>query len=668
MHLAPHVGGVFLFSNKKIRSDKMSNRETFYITTPIYYPNDKLHIGHSYTTVAADALARFNRMKGLDVMFITGTDEHGQKIENTARKNGKTPKEYVDEIVASILELWELMDISYDDFMRTTDERHIKVVQKIFTKLYEKGDIYKDKYEGLYCTPCESFWTEHQLVEGKCPDCGRDVQPVEEEAYFFRLSKYQDDLLKLMEENEEFIEPKSRRNEMINNFLKPGLEDLCVSRTSFKWGIPVPFDKDHVIYVWIDALSTYISVLGYMTENDEKYKKFWPADVHLVGKEIVRFHTIIWPAILMALGEPLPKKVFGHGWLVLEGGKMSKSKGNVVDPVVLIERYGLDPIRYFLLREVPFGSDGVFSNEALINRINSDLANDLGNLLSRTVTMIEKYFKGVLPSAVAPAPIDDDLKELAIDTRRKVEESMDALEISNALVAIWELIGRANKYIDETTPWILAKDPSQQDRLGTVLYNLAETLRIISVLISPFMTKTPVKIREQLGLAEVDKFTSWKSLDSFGKVEAGTKVKKGDIIFPRLDVDKELEELEALLPTSSEEEEDLANVAEISIEDFEKIDLRVAKVLSAEKVKNADKLLKLELEVGDETRTVVSGIAEYYKPEDLIGKNLVLVANLKPVKLRGILSQGMILAASDDEDNLVLVTVDDTIKSGSQVG
>lgn len=668
MHLAPHVGGVFLFSNKKIRSDKMSNRETFYITTPIYYPNDKLHIGHSYTTVAADALARFNRMKGLDVMFITGTDEHGQKIENTARKNGKTPKEYVDEIVASILELWELMDISYDDFMRTTDERHIKVVQKIFTKLYEKGDIYKDKYEGLYCTPCESFWTEHQLVEGKCPDCGRDVQPVEEEAYFFRLSKYQDDLLKLMEENEEFIEPKSRRNEMINNFLKPGLEDLCVSRTSFKWGIPVPFDKDHVIYVWIDALSTYISVLGYMTENDEKYKKFWPADVHLVGKEIVRFHTIIWPAILMALGEPLPKKVFGHGWLVLEGGKMSKSKGNVVDPVVLIERYGLDPIRYFLLREVPFGSDGVFSNEALINRINSDLANDLGNLLSRTVTMIEKYFKGVLPSAVAPALIDDDLKELAIDTRRKVEESMDALEISNALVAIWELIGRANKYIDETTPWILAKDPSQQDRLGTVLYNLAETLRIISVLISPFMTKTPTKIREQLGLAEADKFTSWKSLDSFGKVEAGTKVKKGDIIFPRLDVDKELEELEALLPTSSEEEEDLANVAEISIEDFEKIDLRVAKVLSAEKVKNADKLLKLELEVGDETRTVVSGIAEYYKPEDLIGKNLVLVANLKPVKLRGILSQGMILAASDDEDNLVLVTVDDTIKSGSQVG
>ncbi len=647
----------------------MSDRGTFYITTPIYYPNDKLHIGHSYTTVAADALARYKRMKGFDVMFITGTDEHGQKIENTAKSQGMSPKEYVDKIVASVIDLWKLMDISYDDFIRTTDDRHVKVVQKIFKKLYDQGDIYKDEYEGLYCTPCESFWTEHQLVDGKCPDCGRDVQPVKEEAYFFRLSKYQDDLIELMEENTEFIEPKSRRNEMINNFLKPGLEDLCVSRTSFKWGIPVAFDEDHVIYVWVDALSTYISVLGYMSENDEKYKRYWPADVHLVGKEIVRFHTIIWPALLMALGEPLPKKVFGHGWLVLEGGKMSKSKGNVVDPVVLIERYGLDAIRYFLLREVPFGSDGVFSNEALVNRINSDLANDLGNLLSRTVTMIEKYFDGIIPSPKAPAPIDEELKDLALQTRNKVEGHMDQFELSDALAEIWKLIGRANKYIDETTPWILAKDPSKRDRLGTVLYNLAETLRIISVLISPFMTRTPSKIREQLGISEGEQFTGWNSLDSFGKVEANTKVERGDIIFPRLDLEAELKELESVKPTAPKDGEDnIITIDEITIEDFDKIDLRVAKVQSAQKVKNADKLLKLELELGDEMRTVVSGIAEYYRPEDLVGKNLVLVANLKPVKLRGILSQGMILAASDDEDNLVLVTVDNDIKSGSRVG
>lgn len=647
----------------------MSDRGTFYITTPIYYPNDKLHIGHSYTTVAADALARYKRMKGFDVMFITGTDEHGQKIENTAKSQGMSPKEYVDKIVASVIDLWKLMDISYDDFIRTTDDRHVKVVQKIFKKLYDQGDIYKDEYEGLYCTPCESFWTEHQLVDGKCPDCGRDVQPVKEEAYFFRLSKYQDDLIELMEENTEFIEPKSRRNEMINNFLKPGLEDLCVSRTSFKWGIPVAFDEDHVIYVWVDALSTYISVLGYMSENDEKYKRYWPADVHLVGKEIVRFHTIIWPALLMALGEPLPKKVFGHGWLVLEGGKMSKSKGNVVDPVVLIERYGLDAIRYFLLREVPFGSDGVFSNEALVNRINSDLANDLGNLLSRTVTMIEKYFDGIIPSPKAPAPIDEELKDLALQTRNKVEGHMDQFELSDALAEIWKLIGRANKYIDETTPWILAKDPSKRDRLGTVLYNLAETLRIISVLISPFMTRTPSKIREQLGISEGEQFTGWNSLDSFGKVEANTKVERGDIIFPRLDLEAELKELESVKPTAPKDGEDnIITIDEITIEDFDKIDLRVAKVQSVQKVKNADKLLKLELELGDEMRTVVSGIAEYYRPEDLVGKNLVLVANLKPVKLRGILSQGMILAASDDEDNLVLVTVDNDIKSGSRVG
>lgn len=661
----------------------MSEKQTFYITTPIYYPSDKLHIGHSYTTVAADAMARFKRMTGYDVMFLTGTDEHGQKIEKIAQENNVSPKQYVDHIVAGIKELWKLMDISYDDFIRTTDRRHEEVVQKIFKKLYVQGDIYKSEYEGWYCTPCESFWTQHQLKEGNCPDCGRQVELVREESYFFRLSKYQDRLIKHIEEHPEFIQPQSRQNEMLNNFLRPGLEDLCVSRTSFKWGIPVTFDKDHVIYVWIDALSNYISALGYLTDNPEKFHRYWPADVHLVGKEIVRFHTIIWPIMLMALGEPLPKQVFGHGWLILEGGKMSKSKGNVVDPAVLVKRYGLDALRYFLLREVPFGSDGVFSNESLISRINSDLANDLGNLLSRTVAMIEKYFDGIIPPCSEETELDSELKQLALETPGRVEKLMDELLFSNALQEIWKLVSRSNKYIDETTPWLLAKSESDGPRLGTVLYNLAESLRFISVLISPFMTRTPPRIQEQLGISSSGDST-WESLKEFGRLKAGSRVKRGEVIFPRLDPEKELEALEALRQEKLQEEtvraaadkaekEDSDSrqapdiLPEITIDDFAKVDLRVARVVKAERVEKADKLLKLTLDVGGKSRQVVSGIAQHYSPEELEGMSVILVANLKPVKLRGILSEGMILAASDERGKLVLVTASEEIESGSQV-
>ncbi|HHZ13473.1 MAG TPA: methionine--tRNA ligase, partial [Clostridiales bacterium] len=581
-----------------------------------------------------------------------------------------------------IKELWKTLDISYDHFIRTTDPEHQEIVQKIFKKLYDQGDIYKSEYEGWYCTPCESFWTEIQLVDGKCPDCHREVELVKEESYFFRMSKYQDRLIKYIEEHDEFIQPNSRKNEMLNNFLRPGLEDLCVSRTSFKWGIPVTFDEGHVIYVWIDALSNYITALGYLTDDDEKFRKYWPADVHLVGKEIVRFHTIIWPIMLMALGEELPKQVFGHGWLILEGGKMSKSKGNVVDPVILEKRYGLDALRYFLLREVPFGSDGVFSNEALVNRINSDLANDLGNLLSRTVAMIDRYFDGIIPSQGELEDVDRDLIHLALETPRKVEKLMDELLFSNALAEIWRLISRTNKYIDETMPWVLAKSEEQKPRLGTVLYNLAESLRIISILISPFMPGTPKEIRRQLGIEDDEILKTWESLSDFGKILAGTRVSKGEPIFPRLDVKKELEELEKNLPTQSKEEdqkddkgqktdeekkEEAEEVSEITIDDFAKLDLRVARVIAAEKVEKSDRLLKLQLQVGEETRQVVSGIAEHYSAEELVGKDLILVANLKPVKLRGNLSQGMILAASDKDGKLSLVTTDRQIESGSSV-
>lgn len=645
-------------------------KKTFYLTTPIYYPSGNLHIGHAYTTVAADAICRYKRMTGYDVMFLTGTDEHGQKIQQKAEEKGVTPKEYVDEIVSGIKQLWEKLDISYDDFIRTTEDRHKRVVEKIFDQLVKQGDIYLDEYEGWYCTPCESFFTELQLVDGNCPDCGRPVEKVKEESYFFRMSKYADRLLQYYEENPEFIQPESRKNEMINNFLKPGLEDLAVSRTSFDWGIKVPGDPKHVIYVWIDALTNYITALGYGSDDESKFKKYWPADVHLVGKEIVRFHTIYWPIILMALDLPLPKKVFAHGWLLMKDGKMSKSKGNVVDPFTLIDRYGLDALRYYLLREVPFGSDGVFTPEGFVERINFDLANDLGNLLNRTVAMINQYFDGVIPEYKGSySEYEKSLLEENLEGAKRYEQAMENMEFSVALSSLWQVISRANKFIDETMPWKLAKDPSKQEELAGVLAHLAETLRRVAVLLQPIMTETPKKMFEQLNIQD-ENLKSWDSLANFGQIPQGTKVQKGSPIFPRLEIEKEVEYIKGKMggltkePEKKEITED--QTPEITINDFAKIDLRVAKVIHAEPVKKANKLLKLQLDLGYEKRQVVSGIAEHYKPEELIGRKVIVVANLKPAKLRGEISEGMILAGEKD-GVLSLATVSDDLPIGAKV-
>lgn len=645
-------------------------KQKYYITTPIYYPSGNWHIGHCYTTVICDALARFHKMLGEDVFFLTGTDEHGQKVEKEAAKRGVTPLQFIDPLVAELKDMWRLLDISYDRFIRTTDKEHEKCVQKIYEKLFASGDIYKSEYSGYYCTPCESMWTEAQLVNGKCPDCGRDVTLQKEESYFFRLSKYAPRILKLYEDNPEFLQPKSRINEMVNNFLKPGLNDLCVSRTTVKWGVPLPFDQKHCAYVWIDALANYISALGYLSEDEALFKKFWAADLHMVGKEIVRFHAIIWPALLMALGLPVPKQIYGHGWLLIGGDKLSKSKQEAVkceltDPYELVKRYGSDAVRYFLLREIPFGSDGEYTNEKLLSRINSDLANDLGNLVSRTAAMIGQYFGGVLPERGKAEGVDGELVSAAEGAFRKVKGAMEKLNAPEALSEIFAVVSRANKYIDETAPWILAKDENKRERLGSVLYNLAETVRICAILLKPFLTGAAGRILTSFGCSAEAGFDELE----FGGLKAGTKFEKLPPIFPRIDIKKELAEVDGLVKSKKAEKAkaEEKKMEEITIDDFAKVELKVGEVIACERVENSDKLLHETVRIGEEVRSVVSGIAKHYSPEEMVGKKVIVVTNLKPVKLRGVLSEGMILCAEDKNGSLSLVVPEKLAGSGGSV-